>query len=631
MLNTLIALGKEIAQQQGEWDNLVEIPRFDEKNKDDEPIINYVLVVTFDIDEQTINFKNGTHSFGVDSSPIKYRNINSELWGRRGDPWMITCSYPKKLPILQKSIFGKPEEETGQGLFQKSLLRSYTEAKETIFYKALEACYSLRNVLIDEEMKGIDVLNSEYISEKISLPKNHKVVLLTIAIKSESLGIAESTLLCQLDGYDFYIKKNFSKGSIPENGNDEKLCYISGKRSSNVALPFFPDREDLNNIFVTTTINYANNLDKKAFANNYQIDIDVQKALQNGSNYIRGKLNNQRCSVRIANTEHFIIPTFLDPENVDIKFELDHIQKLSEWVFSSKQLDNLIEGLRSDNTLYWINYIAYASDGNSVKVINHIKDVSSVWFRNIVQKDIEQSNLISNYFNQKRSNLSTIYYAIPIRKDHEQKNDALKLLSQVLEQRKVSKQKLFSHFIELILCHYYGRYRSYSNITPHPERFDFAIRDSVIKYQFLINLLKSLNLTDMEEIEKTATDGNDSPDKLKEFFEDMGYSHQQQSLYWLGRIVWRIGKAQMDKGHIQMPILNKINYNGMDYSKIQRLFIDTFELATQYQISKEIKFSSNLFQQYFPGDIKLWKITSQESVFYILSGFSLYINNNTKL
>ena len=110
MLSTLIAIGNEIAQQQGEWDNLVEIPKFEEKTKDGEPIINYVLVVIFNIDEQTIQVGE-THAFGAESSPIKYRNINSELWGRRGDPWMVTCSYPKKLQILQKSIFGKPEDE----------------------------------------------------------------------------------------------------------------------------------------------------------------------------------------------------------------------------------------------------------------------------------------------------------------------------------------------------------------------------------------------------------------------------------------------------------------------------------------------------------------------------------------
>jgi len=630
MLNTLIAIGNEVAQQQGEWDNLVEIPKFEEQTKDGEPITNYVLVATFDIDKQTIHVGNDIYAFGVESSPVKYRNINSELWGRRGDPWMVTCSYPKKLPILQKSIFGKPEEDTGQGLFQKSLLKSYPGAKETVFYKALDACYSLRNVPIEEETTGIDVLESEFISKKISLSKNHKVVMLTIAIKAEALEISEPTLLCQLDGYDFYVKNNFLKNSVLKKDDSESLCYVTGKKSKNVTLPSFSDREDLNKLFVTTTINYASNFNSKAFPKNYQINSEVQKALQNGSNYIRGKLNNQRCSVRIANIEHYFIPVFPDPENVDIKFELDHIQKISEWVFSTKQLDSTIEalGIESESSLYWVNYIAYASNGNSVKVINHIKNVSNIWFHNIVWKEKEQSDLISNYFNQRWLNLSAIYFAIPIRKDHEQKNDALKILSQILEQRKVQREKVFIHFTELILCHYYNRYHSYSNITFKPESFDFAIRDSVIKYLFLLNLLKSLNLTDMGENEKLSQEAPESSDKLQRFFINMGYSHQQQALYWLGRIINKVGTAQYKKGHKQKPVLNKINYNGMDYSKIQRLYVDVFELTTQYKIVNEINYYSKMFSHGFPADERLWILSPQESVFYILSGFSLYFDNN---
>lgn len=628
MLNTLITLGKEIAQEQGEWDNLVEIPIFNE----DESIENYVLIITFDIDRQTIVVENNLHAFGIESSPIKYRNLKSELWGRNGDPWMVTCTYPKKLPILQKSIFGKVNSDSEQGLFQKALLRSYPEAKETLFYKALEACYSLRNVEIDEGKKGIDVLENEYISKKLLLPRNHKIVMLSIAIKSELLGINAPTLLCNLDGYDYYVKKNFIKTAEQGKEMKESLCYATGKKSDKTISPTFSDREDLNKLFVTTTINYAPNFNKKDFEKNYQIDLDIQKALQNGSNYIRGKLNNQRCSVRIANTEHYIIPTFLDPENIDMKFELDQIQQMSEWIFSTKQLENTFEslGMDAESPLFWINYIAYASDGNSVKVINHIKDVSNVWFGNIIRKDMEQSELIFNYFNQRRSNLSTIYFAIPIRKEHEQKNDALKLLSQILEQRKVRYTKVFNHFTELILCHYYNRYNSYSNIMYKPEDFDLAIRDSALKYLFLINLLKALKLIDkdMEENEKPLAENEERADKLQRFFSDMGYSPQQQALYWLGRIISKIGTAQYNKNHKQKPVLNKINYNGMDHSKIQRLYVDAFELSTQYKIVNEINYYSKMFSQLFPADETLWTLTPQESVFYILSGFSLYIDNN---
>ena len=592
MLNTLLTLGKEISQQQGEWESLIEIPEYDETTKSGEPITNYVLVVTFDCDNESITLEDGLYPFSAKSSPYKYRNINSEHWGRNGAPWMVTCNYPKKLHMLLKSIFGKPDkDETGQGFFLRSLLKTYSEAVNTTLCRALEACYSFKDKLVDEENKGFDILNSDYISKKIAFPQNHKIVMLSIAIKNKSLGINEPTLLCQLEGFDF-VKQRFSK----QTESNEALCYITGKNSSEVMLPLFSDREDLNKLFVTTTINYANNFDKSKYNKNYQIDIDVQKAL--------------------------------NPETVDIKFELDNIQKINEWIFSTYQMENTFTAfdIETESGIYWINYIAYASDGNSVKVINHIKDVSSVWFRHIIKQTDIQSNLLSNYFNSYKLNLSSVYYAIPIRKDKENKNDALKLLSQILEQRKVKQEKLFDHFCELILCHYYYRYKSYTNITQKIDNFNFAIRDSVIKYLYLFNLLKSLNLLDMECKEKSVNESSENPDKLEQFFNEMGYSSQQQSLYWLGRIIGLIGKAQANKGHKQMPVLSKINFNGMDYSKVQKLFVDAFELATHYNIAGEIKYASNKFQQYFPAKKELWLITPQGAVFYILSGFSLYIN-----
>lgn len=132
----------------------------------------------------------------------------------------------------------------------------------------------------------------------------------------------------------------------------------------------------------------------------------------------------------------------------------------------------------------------------------------------------------------------------------------------------------------------------------------------------------------MEENEKPLKESVECTDKLQQFFNDMGYSPQQQALYWLGRIINKVGTAQYKKGHQQKPVLNKINYNGMDHSKIQRLYVDAFELANQYKIANEINFFSKMFTKDFPADEILWMITPQESVFYILSGFSLYFDNN---
>ncbi len=632
MLSTLLTLGKQVSSEQDEWDNLVENPKFEEKTKGGIPITNYVLVITLDIDKETLDISNnGLRAFDSEKSKKRYRNINSELWGRRGHPWMVTCSYPKKINILRKSIFGTPNDAKKSGLFLESILQSFPEAAESLFCNALKSCYTLKDKQIDSNGTTVaDCFNdTEHISKQISLSKNHKVVMLSLAIKDASLGLTEPTLLCDLEGYDFYVQKRFGKTGNQDNAR-ESLCYITGQKSNDAISPDFSDREDLNKLFVKTTINYANNFNKSLYNNNYQLDSENRDFLQISSNYIRGKLNNKRCSVRIANVEHYIIPVFLDSANVDIKGELDYLQEMSEWVFSTRKLENLFTALEVETELgfYCVNYIAYESDGNSVKVTNHIKDVSNTWLNHIIEENKNQSDFISKYIGQNYYyNLSSISTAIPVRKEHEKTNVALKLLSQILEQLPINREQLFSHFVELILCHYYQRHKSYTNIYEY-ENFDKAVFDSVTKYLYTFNLLKSLNLIDMEENKlgnNKTSEFEENSNKIEQFFSEMGYSQQQQSLYWLGRMVNTIGRAQFNKNHKNKPVLNKINYNGMDYSKIKQLFVDVFELANHYNVVDNINFSSKQFTEKFPADEDMWQLTPQESVFYILSGYSLFL------
>ena len=70
----------------------------------------------------------------------------------------------------------------------------------------------------------------------------------------------------------------------------------------------------------------------------------------------------------------------------------------------------------------------------------------------------------------------------------------------------------------------------------------------------------------MEENEKSEQMKKKNSEKLAQFFKEMEYSPQQESMYWLGRMVNKVGTAQYNKEHKHKPVLNKINYNGMDFS-----------------------------------------------------------------
>ena len=178
-----------------------------------------------------------------------------------------------------------------------------------------------------------------------------------------------------------------------------------------------------------------------------------------------------------------------------------------------------------DEEIFWINFIAFESDGKFFKSTEIIKDVSSFYFSKLLKtfseidwqlreaSFVDWNNVMMEYDYETKKrvssnfNFNSLFKIIPLRKDKEKKNKALELFKSILENRKFNKSVLYDYFVELILCHYYERYRSYTSVKdysqngkkPKQDYLQWAIRDSVFKYHAFIQFLKKLNLIDMEE------------------------------------------------------------------------------------------------------------------------------------
>ena len=127
------------------------------------------------------------------------------------------------------------------------------------------------------------------------------------------------------------------------------------------------------------------------------------------------------------------------------------------------------------------------------------------------------------------------------------------------------------------------------------------------------------NLKPIEEVKK------DYWQSIEKFFVDMQYNDMQKGLFFLGRVLSQVAYAQAKSNHPTKPVLNKINYNGMDRDAIVRLKLDLAEKVRQYVrkinlASVEHNFSK--FTHYFnPNSREEW-LTPEENVFYLLSGYS---------
>ncbi len=610
MQSTLIKIGKQILANQSDWEELISKPKIELFNKKGEEVKNKALNIILNLDEEKIIIaKENLIPYDGEKSPAELANLDTELWGRRGNK-IAVCVEAKKMTILNGSISGE---------FVKAIKKDHPDFEERVFFKILEQCSNLPDIHKELDKKNIN--------SKIKLGRNEKLILIYVTVVSKKHGFENPTHFKAIDGYSDYISNRFLKD---EEEGSIKLCYSTGELKTKVSDADFKGRVFVTKIFQATKINNASNFDKKNFSKNYQVDAATLKALDVGAKYVMENLQ-----IRIAGISHNILPNIPSKLDFNLAYIKSKVRYRAELLFQTQSILEYGESIEdeTDQEIYWLNFVAYESAGNSYKIINQIKDVSSFQLNKIwstfKKAGIEYEDLISNKNAEKKYlfNLNSIYYLIPVRKDDkEKKNAALLLFKQLLENRKIDSSKLFKHFKNLILCHWYKRYDGYSNIRPN--EFYFGVKDAVFKYLVLFQILESLNLLKNNlfmETQKSTNPISSNEDSINAFLSRMRYGDDQKALFHLGRVLNSVAYAQKQKNHSSLPVLKKVNYNGMDKKSIMRFRKELAEKVSQYNLHGLVKKDFAAFTKCFP--VNEWTMNSEEAVFFILSGYSFNPNN----
>ena len=601
MLTSLYNIGKQLSEEVGEFYSIIDYPKVDETKK------NYVLEIVFDLDKKEIIIDSLGLTRYSPNDPIQLKNIKI-LPGNFSKIYI--CVEFDKIDAFKKSFFGNDVGE-----FANYITSSHPKLTDTQFHKAL--------VKVNELKEFASIINKKEIKEKLDLGSNVNIILVFACIISTELNLPQKTKFAELEGYNKFLQAEF----YPTNGK-EGLCYTNNDFSNNIVPADFIARYNLNKVFVTTTKNYAINFDKSLFSKNYQLSSTTKKYLDIASKYLLENSN-----IRIAGISHIIIPQFLSYSNINFN---DISQKLSnkvDLVFKTVELESFTQDVNDElndlveSEIYWLNFIAFESDGNYLKVINQIKDVNIFHFVKVSTSFIRTGINMRNFIGGKYIfNFGSIYHLIPEREGKTKKNRTLSILGDILEKREIHSEVLFDYFTELILCHYYKRYTGYKNIFQNNE-FDFAIKDAVFKYLLVFKVLQDLGqllnhnfLEANMDNEETNNNKTDFFAKVEDFFSKMNYSDSQKAMFYLGRMLNTIAYAQYKKEHKQKPILQKINYNGMDKDAVQRLRLDLFEKGKQYGIINKIEFDDSRFTNYF--NFNDWNLKPKEALFFILSGYS---------
>jgi len=631
MLNTLLQIGQWQREGISEWDRFLNKPSIITEDKKGNKIRNFIAEIVLDLDAKDVYFKSDSlKDYDEETDVERYKAL--KIQGGNNKSIYATVE-PAKLVQLFKTFFGKTKDDSVEvGEFTEAIEKNFPQYKDSDLCKILKEAFILRPAFKDKYLDGEKAKVKE-INGELGLEWNNNLILVYASIKSTALGYDTPTPISILEDYISFLRDKFFPPQDEKANRQVKLCYASGEYAEGVAEMNLTTRYSLNKMFVTETKNYANLFSKNSFPLNYQISSDNQEKLDLASSFL---LNNYK--TRIAGIDHVILPQFLSTDNIEIDLVLDKLKAKSDLLFSLKTLDNLAEDMALEaKEIFWINFVAFESDGNFFKTIALIKDVSKFHFQHVIDtfNDINWSmrelknvvdwdSVTKEYGKISFFNLNSVYGLIPIRKDKEKKNIALLLFKSILEQRKIDRDLLFHYFSELMLCHYYERYASYTNVRKYgKEYFGLAVRDCVFKYLAFIQVLTKLKLINMEEdVQGLPAEEviNDFDRKVESFFERMKLNDDQKAMFYLGRMLNAVVYLQKDKNK---TVLDKLNYNGMDKDSIVRLRIDLFEKAKQYNQVNKVVFHDGHFGQLF--DFETWSMNPQEALFFILTGYSFGI------
>lgn len=642
MLQTLLKIGQWQSQGKSEWDRFLEFPKAEKKDKRGNSQKNYILPIIFDLDNEevvidSVSLKEYEVKDVEEALGIKMKGSNSKA--------ICAAGTSKRLGRIYQSFFGKEGEDSKTGQLKEAVEQLDTKLLENDFGKLLDDIFKLKNSFLEQTLyvtptkSNVDI---RAVNDNFELNKNENIVFLSVFIKAENFGYNEPTLFSKIPEYEKFLKLSYFGKEKKKNKTQskQKLCYASGEMRDEVKELNLSNRYSLNKMFVTETRNYASVFDKKNFKLNYQVSAENQNKLDYASEF----LLRQGFKITIANIDHVIVPQFLQTSEVDLEMALEGIHRKSDILFSLYKLKDVSKNIQdevTENEIFWLNFIAFESDGKFFKSTELIKDVSSFHFNKLLQTFVEidwefrDANFVDwdsvtkeyDYDSKEQIsrnfNFNTLYKVIPLRKDKEKKNKALELFKSILENRKVNKDLLYDYFVELILCHYYERYGSYTNVQKNSkDYFSFAVRDSVFKYFAFFQLLKKLNLIDMEEKYKITEENskNDYEKAILDFFNEMKLTQDQKAMFYLGRMLNRVEYIQKGKNK---TVIQKVNFNGMDKDDIQRLRLGLMEKAKQYNAMGKVIFTDNKFGEHF--NFNQWDLNPKEAVFFLLTGYSFGI------
>lgn len=353
----------------------------------------------------------------------------------------------------------------------------------------------------------------------------------------------------------------------------------------------------------------------------------------------------QQMSFRVGPLRFMVLPAFLTEialESADLRFWSRHfrdrvdgmlntaawLQKIGGTGGLETELTDYLDELPEENVAL-LNFLFYQKSQSELRIHALVRDVAPSWISHLIKEAHRLANRAMELFGRDRwhLDLTAIYRLIPLRSGQsEEYKKLLHIYQSLLARRPLLYSSLIREFIILATIYLTGNFKGTSILQPERgyEELDLARR--LLQANLFLTFLQREKLLKGGSLMSTAAEEMRGRKYLKEeiqlYLQEMGYGEPHTALFLLGYLLHQVGRSQRSSGYEHKPVLDKVNYSGMNWSRVIRLSNLLVDQLRQHRIFNYNERIYAVAKELLDAHASAWPLSPEENVFFILSGYA---------
>lgn len=484
----------------------------------------------------------------------------------------------------------------------------------------------------DADKKAFEFVSSEvtkFCAKKFEI-KPDQIGLFTICINGQA--IAETADYLETVKRSMKAEKN-EEDNIK--GSKTLTCSVCGSTDNCTSKIDIPTK------FYTTNLHiFAHKMNQKNYDRNLVLCETCHNKFKAAARFMENELHT-----KIAGYDVYVIPHVIYGENLNAK----RIKQMAEIINPiagtgetletvanyRKEVERILAILNEEQFVFLLNLIFFRKVQASTKIQKMIQDVNPSVFYKLSNAFYDSVNMFRKFYPDvivdnisKRANLKFIYFmhAIKLQDGNPvQYHKILRTYENILNQKALQREFVFENLADIMTIIWRekeGFNVSFNkNMTNRQKAFDLKVFDCMYYVNFLERFGSLIGGEGME------VDKLNVSDEIKSYIKEMGYNEQQTALFLLGVLIGAIGREQnkrqreREQEGTYKPILNKINFNGMDKYRIMKLSNQIPSKLRQEKIQQYYEGIFSAYKYLLDKNIQNWKLNKDEDLFYLLSGY----------